>query len=173
VFPSCPPQQPAQFCGVQGVPSIHIPPTQIIEEPQSTHAAPPCPQAVGETPLTQVPLAVQHPPGQVFGPQDWSVHVPPMPLELATHCPVPSLGTQREHAAPPLPHATSEDPTEQVFTPQQPAQFEGPQFSCIRTHVPLQISSCAHAMHACPSDPHCWTLCAVTQAEPLQQPAQF
>jgi hypothetical protein len=50
VFPVCPPQQPAQFCGVQGVPTMHVPPTQIIEPPQSTHAAPFWPHAVGDSP---------------------------------------------------------------------------------------------------------------------------
>jgi hypothetical protein len=54
---------------------IDMAPTQIIAAPQSTHATPPWPHALGEAPYTQVPLAVQHPPGQVVGPHVSTIRI--------------------------------------------------------------------------------------------------
>lgn len=59
-------QQPLQFCGVHGIPGLHVP-RQNSLDPQVWQAAPPWPHAVSDIPSRHTPPE-QHPLGHVCGP---------------------------------------------------------------------------------------------------------
>jgi hypothetical protein len=169
VLPLVPPQQPEQLSGVHGVPGMHVP-EQNSPGSQAWHVLPSCPHADSDCPSTHTPFR-QQPLGHVSGPHVVSVHVPPTPLELATHCPVPSVGTHRVHCTPRVPHATSSMPGAQMLGPrQQPEQLSAPQFDAGAAQVPLQRSPGAQTMQGCPNEPHAWGVVSRMHVSPWQQP---